>query len=82
METTVRKEKKKGSAQMPWGSGAGTVSASSLEPASFPRPRKCQGSQPLFLISQQDPYKTPEGGNWRQSSQRNEELSPGFPPVS
>ena len=53
METTVRREKKK-SAQMPWGSGAGTVSASSLEPASFPRPPQV----PRFPVPQQDPYDT------------------------
>lgn len=59
METTVRRgKKKKRSAQMPWGSGAGTVSASSLEPVSFPRPRKWRGSQSLFPVPQRDPYDT------------------------
>lgn len=55
METTVRNEKKKDLLKCPGAVGLGLFCSSSLEPASFPRPRKCRGSQVLFLVPQQDP---------------------------
>lgn len=83
METTVRMEKKKicSNALGQWGWDCFCLLTGACQLPQAPEVPRF----PVFVPSTPTGslrYKTLEGCNWRQRSQRNEELPPGFPPVS